>query len=77
MSIEIWDDVTEAQFEYYRKNHTHVIVNGRIITKEEELAKEKAEQEHIRLEKRSNFFMKMFFVFVFILAFVALYFCAG
>lgn len=77
MSIEIWGDVTQEQFECYQRNHTHVIINGHIITKEEELAKERAEQERIRIEKRSNFFMKMFFVFVFILAFVALYFCAG
>ncbi|MDI6976049.1 hypothetical protein [Serratia sp. Se-RSBMAAmG] len=77
MSIEIWGDVTEAQHEYYKRNHTHVIINGRIITKEEELAKEKAEQERIRLEKRAAFRMKAAGWFICIIAFVALYFSAG
>lgn len=77
MSIEIWGDVTEAQFENYKKNHTHVIINGHIITKGEEIAKEKAEQELIRLEKRVAFRMKAAGCFVCIIAFVALYFSAG
>ena len=77
MSIEIWGDVTEAQIEHHRKNHTHVIVNGRIITKEEELAKEKAVLERIRLEKRAAFRMKAAGWFICVIAFIALYFSAG
>lgn len=77
MSIEIYGDVTQAQYEHYCKNHTHVIINGHIITKEEELAKEKAEQERIRLEKRAAFRMKAAGWFICVVAFVALYFSAG
>lgn len=77
MSIEIYGDVTEAQYKYYKRNHTHVIINGHIITKEEELAKEKAELERIRLEKRAAFRMKAAGCFICVIAFIALYFSAG
>lgn len=74
MSIEIWGDVTEAQFEYYKRNHTHVIINGRIITKEEELAKEKAEQERVRLEKQKALIVKGLWCFGFLVFAVCLTF---
>lgn len=74
MSIEIWGDVTEAQFEHYRKNHTHVIVNGRIITKEEELAKEKAEQERVRIEKNKVLIVRGLWFFGFVVFAVCLTF---
>ncbi len=74
MSIEILGDVTEAQFEHYRKNHTHVIVNGRIITKEEELAKEKAEQERVRIEKNKALIVRGLWFFGFVVFAVCLTF---
>lgn len=54
MSIEIHGDVTEEQFEHYCKNHTHVIINGNIITKAERERKEKEEQDRISKEKRKK-----------------------
>lgn len=74
MSIEIWGDVTEAQFEHYCKDHTHVIVNGRIITKEEELAKEKAEQERVRIEKNKALIVRGLWFFGFVVFAVCLTF---
>lgn len=54
MSIEIYGDVTEEQFENYCKNHTHVIINGNIITKAEREQKEKEEQDRISKERHKK-----------------------
>ncbi len=54
MSIEIYGDVTEDQFEHYCKNHTHVIINGNIITKAEREQKEKEEQDRISKERHKK-----------------------
>lgn len=54
MSIEIYGDVTEEQFEHYCKNHTHVIINGNIITKAEREQKEKEEQDRISKERHKK-----------------------
>lgn len=74
MSIEILGDVTQEQYEHYCKNHTHVIINGRIITKEEELAKEKAEQERVQLEKQKALIVKGLWCFGFLVFAVCLTF---
>lgn len=68
MSIQIWGDVTEEEYEHYKKHHSTVIIEGNIITKAEREERDRIEEEkRLKKHKKDQFVQWSMIIFMIII----------